>query len=464
MKEESIFNMGSKNYNKKSDTEQGNGDSQKQGFLSSKRKELLIFLTFLASIFMAEQFFREPLFTWSVNFLKVYHKNKTANTFVIILCEILADTGNFPGYGLTVFLSYIFLNIFRTAFLIFNLLFCTCAVGILKMLYANPRPYFESDEILSVSAEGGWGNPSGHSFTAVCFILSFWKIFFQIQSLKEKENLKKASFFLAVGIIFAILFSRLLIGAHSLNQIIFGGLLGFAAFYFYFYVLEIDTENPEQFLEFVKLEENNFKKIYVILLTNFFLICISLVFYFLHKDTVHELAYLARLNKKFIDAPLTPYKVLQNEGLYGFATSLGNICIFLGVFFELHYTFENNAKNFITYNFDYMENSFEFQQGKINNLKWNKINVAKRRKKTLIFIALLSMLYFPFMLLGSLFDNVFMVLFFKIILPVNLILLGMFFFFKDVFRFFKTINDHNELKNNTIVIDEVTTGEYKRFV
>ncbi len=398
-----------------------------------------------------------------MDYLKNYHKNKTESNEVIILCKILAKIGNVPGYGFIIFISYNFFNIYRTGFLLFNLLLCSCLVGILKMFYANPRPYFESLEILSVSEEGGWGNPSGHSLTAVSFILSFWKISFQMKNLKEKENFKKFCLYASLLLIFSILISRLLIGAHSLNQIIFGGLIGLALFYFYFYIIELDTENHEQLLFLVKLEENKFFKAIVIFLVNLLLIIISLIFYFINRNTENEIKYLNILFDRFVDTNvIQSYKMLQNEGMYSFATSFGNLSLFFGIFLELNITFKNKVKHWASYNFDFSGKSFPHQQLNIKMFKWNNINPSNRIKKTFIFLILLSLVYFPLMLLGSISNNLFFVIIFKLFIPVNLIILGMFFYFKDVFRYFKAINHHND--NNEFTNDEKTEWDYKEII
>jgi len=440
-------------------------DYQKNSFFVLKKTQLIIITTYLIFIFISEIYLREPIFDWSVNFLKIYHNNKSDSSFIILFCKFLGEIGNTPGYTLIIIISYIYFNVYRTGFLIFNLIICTFIIGTLKMIYANPRPYFESEEILSYSREGGWGNPSGHSLTAVCFILSFWKVIFQIQNLKDKESLKNWTFFGAILVILMILVSRFLIGAHSLNQIIFGALIGYALFYFYFYILDIDTEKPEQILKIIYLEENEkiYKKLYTLLVLNIFFIIIDLLFYFLNKDTKNELNFLNILNKRFTENPLKKYKMLQNEGLYSCSASLANICLFLGICFELNLTFKNNERNWIIYNFDYNENFLEFQSRKENVFKWNKINNKKRTIKFLIFLILLLITFLPFYFLGILFDNIYLILIIKLVIPVNIIFLGMFFFYKNIFRYFDVIN-HHDVNFEIVISDEINSVYYKQII
>lgn len=425
----------------------------KSNLITSKTKEIIIFLLFIFTVFVSEQFFREPLFNFTVEYLKKFHQNMSKNNLIIIICEILAGIGNIPGYGVIIFFAYNFLNIYKSAFLIFILFICTFLTGFLKMIYMNPRPYFMSNDILSVSHEKGWGNPSGHSLTAVCFFLSLWRIMFQSKYLKYKENLKSYSFLSTLILIFFIMYSRVLIAAHSLNQIIFGGLLGFSVFYLFFFVLEIDTENPEQLLNFIELDRKTKfyflcnKKIYnymLLISINIVFLIMAVILYLINVNSEHENEFKKIMFDRFeLDGYGTPesWKILQGEGFTGFTISLGNVCLFFALFLEFKITFQKNKKAWIIYNFDYPENSYENLQEKSNVYLWSyNLTLMNYCKKILLLCCLTIILFMPFYLISMTSHNICLVVIFKFIFPINICLLGIYYFFKHFYRYFNVIN------------------------
>ena len=99
-------------------------------------------------------------------------------------------------------------------------------MNVTKLSYADPRPYWISQEIIAYKCSNQFGNPSGHSMTTMAMSLTLWLDF------KETSNSSSCTTSKAVGLALAILFpisigySRLILGVHSLDQICFGLLLG----------------------------------------------------------------------------------------------------------------------------------------------------------------------------------------------------------------------------------------------
>lgn len=114
-------------------------------------------------------------------------------------------------------------------------------VGYYKLSYADPRPYMADGNIHPITCSRAFGNPSGHSSAAQVFA---WVIFldvFHATHYNYKDNLPNISFYggfigwmwylvsfaLALFWSTAIPYSRWILGVHSLDQIIYGTLLGF---------------------------------------------------------------------------------------------------------------------------------------------------------------------------------------------------------------------------------------------
>lgn len=82
----------------------------------------------------------------------------------------------------------------------------------LKNIYAQARPLWLSDDILPWGCKyRDYGNPSGHALSAVMFGL-----------------MNESTLSLVIGMTLASLtaISRVVLGVHSINQIVFGSLLG----------------------------------------------------------------------------------------------------------------------------------------------------------------------------------------------------------------------------------------------
>jgi membrane-associated phospholipid phosphatase len=88
-------------------------------------------------------------------------------------------------------------------------------VGIFKLLFAAPRPYWVSDQVIPLAAESTFGIPSGHAQNAV----GVWGIL-------AARFRKPWLWMIAFTFIFLIGFSRLYLGVHYPQDVIAGWLLG----------------------------------------------------------------------------------------------------------------------------------------------------------------------------------------------------------------------------------------------
>jgi len=211
---------------------------------------------------------------------------------------------------------------------------CVVLVEILKNLYGNPRPFWKDTDIFIV-CEGGFGNPSGHSIASASIFLALWSTIFdkknkkgvkknynsnyqimednqvQDQNENEKKNLliKYTCLIFSILMIFLILFSRLYLAAHSLNQVIYGASLGFSIYFIYYKILELHLmeigEFYDYFLTKIKICTN------YLVLGLFF--SIGLIVYFLKENETKP--YEELLNTKC--PKLKPYKKFNENGLYG---------------------------------------------------------------------------------------------------------------------------------------------------
>src|SRR5262245_7556082 len=87
--------------------------------------------------------------------------------------------------------------------------------GVFKLLFAAPRPYWVSDQVIPLAAESTFGIPSGHAQNAV----SVWGII-------AASYRKYWAWILAFALMFFIGFSRWYLGVHFSYDVIVGWLIG----------------------------------------------------------------------------------------------------------------------------------------------------------------------------------------------------------------------------------------------
>lgn len=105
-------------------------------------------------------------------------------------------------------------------------------MDISKMNYHQARPFWVTNEIEAISCSSQYGNPSGHSMVSLGMTLAFWLDYNTRSRAPESKVLLKAwywrALFLCLCLAFAysIGYSRMFLGVHSINQVLFGQQLG----------------------------------------------------------------------------------------------------------------------------------------------------------------------------------------------------------------------------------------------
>ena len=146
---------------------------------------------------------------------------------------------------LSFFFSYVaFFSIFAYVFLIFTIsknpessfalilgfAFFLYLQAILKLLYKDPRPVMLSEKLNGDYCICDYGKPSGHSMSSVGMLLL---IYSQIRFEYSPSRCFKIFLKIFFGsLVFMIMFSRLYLGVHSINQIFLGFIWGVTVFYF----------------------------------------------------------------------------------------------------------------------------------------------------------------------------------------------------------------------------------------
>jgi hypothetical protein len=145
------------------------------------------------------------------------------------------------------------------------------------------------------------------------------------------------------------------------------------------------------------------------------------------------------MNKKYL------IKSLFFDALINFSLILINFGILIGLKIEFIKKFERNFNNWSLYNFEVEEENNDDSESLISKLsvnkdiQWNHTNLKTMLIRLIIIIILIllsSMIYF-YIKWDS---NIFLIIVFKIGLTVNLISIGIFWFFKEILKYFHLTN------------------------
>ena len=269
--------------------------------------KLIITLVFLILFIIAEIFFRNPLFNKSVELIEDFQL-KTGKNFEYFMKTI----SNF-AYAIFIFIiiNYFTLPLSKQYIYIFTCILSFYIDNILKIIYRNPRPFFENKDIRK-ECDGGFGNPSGHAMLSSCSYLCF------LQLICEEFNLnfilKIILFILVILIVILIGISRIFLGVHSINQIIYGYAIGFVCYFIVFHVFYLQRKSAKLFFNEFRMKIKN------LIISIILIILISFLFIF-----GYSLNYNKYYEYSIFDCELKKERKFLNDGIF---LGLIIVCLF----------------------------------------------------------------------------------------------------------------------------------------
>ena len=399
-------------------TQEQNNESENT--LSSKILKHKIFLIFIFLLFTIEFFFREFLYSLSPSFIIFIQNNLS---YLFELGNFFSFFGNEKGQFFILLFSYNFLPTYKTIIIVFSAGISVLIGGFLKLIYISPRPFMTNIDIIIFNCEGGWGNPSIHSILSTCLYLTIYKVII-IQNKNYSNNEKKNYFLLTLLFIICICLSRLLLGVHSINQVIFGFCLGISLYYILFYIIELNSDDYNQFYYLII----NLNKIvfYSVLI----MIIALLPYFFIKPDSKNIILW-----DKIIDMKCpgySNYKKFEYESFACIGLFTYVITSFIGCYIEFYYIFNSNISNWKRYNFNLdNENEINFLNNDNKNTLWNNTDISKSLKRLLLVAIVILILLMPYFLIPLNWSYTF-ILIFKMVLPVSIVTLIMFSYLKRI--------------------------------
>ena len=320
-----------------------------------EENNLIIIISFLIEFLV-----RENLFSISIPIIIFLQRN----FYYFYPIELFFSLfGMEKGIFLILIISYNISNILIPLILLSISLISIYIGGILKIIYQNERPFFINSEIKVLNCEGGFGNPSNHSLLSTFFYLSLYEIYVN-KNEKINEKKKNLIYFLTIIFIFSIVFSRMFLGVHTLNQILFGSLIGFFLYFFMFKIYKFNQN--------VLFIIYNFKQIVFVIIFLIIFGFFNYYFFFNFDNKILYEKYNFMIEKNCPNFPII--KRLENESFYCiFILSVLIFAVF-GIYYEYYYIFSANVSKFIKYNFNNENENEIYLLNNNNNNQWNKTN------------------------------------------------------------------------------------------
>ena len=286
--------------------------------------KLIIFIIYILLSLIFEQYYRKPLFQISLNFQKKINPKFTESSIKIFKLLSKFGTQNALIPLLIIILILFPLNISYT--------FCSIIIlssyydNILKILYGSPRPFWIYPSIKK-TCDGGYGNPSGHSFSSFSVYLSLWNIITDLSYFNMRSYLKIFLLFVFILFSFLICLSRIFLSIHSFNQILFGIILGIGVYFYYFHIFELHKFSGKEFFQYINGTYEN-----IIHTLKFIIYFIILLFLYLFKENNWK-EYYNIINKEC--SHLYEYRKFNNDGFF-----IGSVLFLLiGAHYGLYFLF-----------------------------------------------------------------------------------------------------------------------------
>jgi hypothetical protein len=363
-------------------------------------------------------------------FSEVFHFFNT-NTFFIMISAI----------------TYNFVNIYKIFVLTYSIFLANFISSTLGFIFHSPRPYMYYFSIKPVIMFNEWGSPNNQIVVLISFSLSFYEVIVRTRRLTN-SIIGKIITIIIIGLIdFIDIFLMFASGNIGFNQIIFSILIGVVTHQIIFSLFKVEVNNSKQLFNFLKFKKRYYFVINAILIAFQYILNIFII------DDLDEDYFTANIKEQ-------QKRLFYSEFLYKhfnyrshFYLNKGNFCnvicfsmniiAFIALNLELFWTYKGDYENWSSNNFERPANALldVSQQDDYvirDATQWNHTGSLKTmiRFFLIIFLCLCSMV--PSVLIYSLIDsNDWNGYLFIIGIPMILLVFGMFYFYKIIFRCFK---------------------------
>ena len=306
--------------------------------------KFIILLLFVIASVVGELFYRQPLFDESIDFELKWRQN--AWGFTKTSYNIITNLGGEYGLILYLIIIYFFFPLTKSFCFMIGVIACTYLDNIMKLWYHDPRPFWEESKLHS-NCDGGFGNPSGHSFISTFTYLGVYKLLSQTKIVSKNIWVEMTLFVFCVLMIIGIVLSRVILGMHSLDQVFYGCSLGLAVYFLLFHILYMQNMKVETFAKLFTSVQN-----LIIITAIFFISLLSLLLSYLLIDfTAVTDKYKESLSTscpQYFDDK--QYRRFQYDGFFGGLTLFCLMGAYYGQYFlwyKMHSQYGENRDELI---------------------------------------------------------------------------------------------------------------------
>ena len=286
------------------------------------KKEKIIFIIkiitailYFIFIICIENLYRDPLFSKSITIQESIRKKHEKNSSFYQFWEFMSLFGlakiTFPIFAII----FLFFPLSSSYLTLQVLIYSIYVTNLFKIIYRNGRPYWYSD-ILDIVCNSGYGNPSGHSLTSAAFYPTLPHIFTNFAFFKKdmiRKILRIIIFVLFHILGFLVMISRVILAAHSLNQIIYGFTLGIGIYFIMIHIISYHTLPSISFIKHIK----RFPTILIYMSIHITLLVALIILYFVIDDDKVIKEYVYRYIYNGIRCERKKeYLMLKNDGFF----------------------------------------------------------------------------------------------------------------------------------------------------
>ena len=410
---------------------------------------LIIFLLIIIDIILFIVIYLEKLKEVDIeitNYLQSKLINKNTNSIPFFIKIVHFINGIYSPY-LIITIMFNFFTVYD-CFILSNMLSIDYLISFcLKLLYSKPTYNYLNDstnnetKITIFYCGNGWGIPSEECIIMVSLYLSLWKIVSK-SSMNFNRTQKIIKNLLLISLIVLLLiynFGILLMGYYFFSHLIFSIITGLIIYLFIFEYYNIGLLIPKQFILFIKN-----KNILFIILHLIIFIILSIIYIierFIKKNYKYENCN-AKGDKAFSKSGKDSYI----DGSYSLVILfLGNIFPILGIIFDIKLIYKGIESNYLQFNFpqedEVIENgSFGDSISITKEPLWNKTSLFISFLRLIIVLLFFGICFIPYFLVNLETESISIIIFIKFLLPISLINLGLFFFFKPILKIMKLTN------------------------
>lgn len=289
--------------------------------------KLTLVIIYFVIIIATEPYYREKLFNDSLNMqltLNESYLSKDIRNFF----DVIGQLGSISLFMPFLIILYIFYPLNKPFFLLSLIIHSYYWDNLLKIVYGHPRPFWVELK-LTPSCYGGFGNPSGHAFCSMAVYLGFSYALTDLKFFHKRKCLKNFIYIFFLILILLICISRVILNAHSINQVLFGALLGLGLFYLHGFVFNLNKLGSREFFEV--FQNKIIHTIFFCFYSCMFLAAI-LCFKYIDNYNILYVAFMA-LNCSVKDN----YRMFNPDGLFNALSLFGVIGAHLGLIFLTGY-------------------------------------------------------------------------------------------------------------------------------